>query len=156
MSPHDNALVVTLAMTNHKLHCILVHTRSSVDLLYSLAFEKIRIDKKKVTPMSSPLVGFGGEQVRSIGVKTLPIMAGTAPRQVMVMVDFIIIDRPSAYKAIIGRPALNRLKAIPSIVHLIMKFPIEHGIGSGLYEETKKQLPFATMQLLENQGRERL
>lgn len=52
VSPHDDALVVTLAVANHNLHCILVDTGSSVDLLYWPTFEKIGIDKKRIAPVS--------------------------------------------------------------------------------------------------------
>uniref|UniRef100_A0A2N9FPR8 Integrase catalytic domain-containing protein n=1 Tax=Fagus sylvatica TaxID=28930 RepID=A0A2N9FPR8_FAGSY len=36
---------------------------------------------------------------------------------------------PQAYNAIIGRPTLNRLRAVTSTYHLLLKFPTEHGIG---------------------------
>jgi hypothetical protein len=45
------------------------------------------------------------------------------------MVRFLIIDRPSAYNAILGRIALNDLKAVTSTPHLSMKFPTEKGVG---------------------------
>uniref|UniRef100_A0A2N9ITY0 Retrotransposon gag domain-containing protein n=1 Tax=Fagus sylvatica TaxID=28930 RepID=A0A2N9ITY0_FAGSY len=35
----------------------------------------------------------------------------------------------TAYNAIIGRPTLNRLRAVTSTYHLLLKFPTEHGIG---------------------------
>jgi hypothetical protein len=44
------------------------------------------------------------------------------------MVDFLVIDRPLAYNAIMGRPSLNKLKAATSTYHLMMKFPIEEGV----------------------------
>jgi hypothetical protein len=44
------------------------------------------------------------------------------------MVKFLLIDRPLAYNAILGRTTLNELKAITSMSHLKMKFPIEHGV----------------------------
>jgi hypothetical protein len=40
-----------------------------------------------------------------------------------------VIDRPSAYNAIMGRPALNKLRAATSTYHLTMKFPTEEGVG---------------------------
>lgn len=97
------------------------------DLFYLPAFKKMGIDKKKVVLMSSPLIGFRGEQVFQIGVITFLVMAGTTPKQLMV--DFIVIDHPSTYNAIIGRPTLNQLKTIPSTVHLMMKFPTKHWVG---------------------------
>jgi hypothetical protein len=51
------------------------------------------------------------------------------PRLSTVMVDFLVIDRPSAYNAIMGRPALNKLRAVTSTYHLMMKFPTEEGVG---------------------------
>jgi hypothetical protein len=45
------------------------------------------------------------------------------------MVKFLLIDRPSAYNAILGRTALNDLKAITSTSHLKIKFPTERGVG---------------------------
>ena len=39
------------------------------------------------------------------------------------------MDRSSSYNAIIGRPTLNSWKAVTSTYHLLVKFPIEYGIG---------------------------
>ncbi|GFY90877.1 hypothetical protein Acr_07g0010730 [Actinidia rufa] len=43
--------------------------------------------------------------------------------------DFIVVDCPSPYNAILGRPMLGRIKAITSTYHLKMKFPTLTGIG---------------------------
>ena len=45
------------------------------------------------------------------------------------MVEFIVVDRPSVYNVIMGRPTLNALKAVVSTYHLAMKFPTESGVG---------------------------
>jgi hypothetical protein len=45
------------------------------------------------------------------------------------MAKFLLVDHPSAYNAILGRMALNELKAITSTPHLKMKFPTEEGVG---------------------------
>ena len=45
------------------------------------------------------------------------------------MADFLIIDQPSAFNVVLGRPSLRELKAITSIYHLLMKFPMRHGVG---------------------------
>jgi hypothetical protein len=127
--PHDDALVVTLTVANHGIYQILVDNGSSADILYWPAFQQMGIDQERIKPFGSPLVGFGGEVVYPIGIIPLPVTAGTAPRQSTVMVDFLVIDRPSTYNAIMGRPALNKLRAATSTYHLMMKFPTEGGIG---------------------------
>ena len=40
-----------------------------------------------------------------------------------------MVDCPSSYNAIIGRPTLNSWKAVTSTYHLSVKFPKEHGVG---------------------------
>ena len=49
--------------------------------------------------------------------------------QVTQMVNFLLVDQPSAYNAIIHRPTLNALKAVVSTYHLAMKFPVEDLVG---------------------------
>ncbi|GFS31174.1 hypothetical protein Acr_00g0016040 [Actinidia rufa] len=43
--------------------------------------------------------------------------------------DFVVVDCPSPYNAILGRPTLGGIKAITSTYHLKMKFPTLTGIG---------------------------
>ena len=45
------------------------------------------------------------------------------------MVDFLLVDQPSAYNATIGRPTLNAIQVIVSIYHLVMKFPAGNLVG---------------------------
>lgn len=123
VSPHDDALVETLLISNYKIHRILIDTGSSVDILYIGAFERMMIDIGRISPMTVPLVGFSGERVRPVGAITLPVTTGFKPTQATVMTDFIIVDKPSAYNAITGRPTLNTLRAAMSTVHLAMTFP---------------------------------
>ena len=79
--------------------------------------------------MEAPLVGFTGDKIYPVGIVTLLITIGTYPKQVSKIVDFLVVDYPSTYNAIIGRPMLNRLQAVTSTYHLLIKFPTEHGIG---------------------------
>lgn len=73
-----------------------------------------------------------GKIVQLVEVITLPVTVGTIPKQTTVMVDFFVVDRPSAYNAIIGRPTLNKLRAITSTHHLKLKSPTANG-----FEEVK-------------------
>jgi hypothetical protein len=107
----------------------MVDNGSSADILYLPAYQQIRLDKDKLRPMDALLVGFTGDKVYPIGIVTLPITVGTHPKTVSKTVDFLVVNYPSAYNAIIGRPTLNRLRAVTSTYHLLLKFPTEHGIG---------------------------
>jgi hypothetical protein len=61
--PHTDALVLSLVIANHKIHRILIDTRSSADILYRSTFEGMKIDRRKVVPARHSLMGFTGEQV---------------------------------------------------------------------------------------------
>jgi hypothetical protein len=87
------------------------------------------VPQEKVVPVPCHLLGFAGEKVVPLSSIDLPVRAGTYPRQKVIMVKFLIVDRVSAYNAIIGRTALNDLKAVTSTPHLSMKFPTEEGVG---------------------------
>jgi hypothetical protein len=127
--PHDDALVVTMTVANHTIHRILVDNGSSAEIIYWSMIQQMGISRDRIKPFGSPLVGFTREQVQTMGIILLPITYGTLPRDSTVMVDFLVIDRPSAYNVILGRVALNKLRAITSTYHLIMKFPTKNKIG---------------------------
>jgi hypothetical protein len=127
--PHTDALVVSIQIGNHNVRRILVDNGSSADILYWSAFLHLGISRDKIIPAASPLVGFAGEQVYPVGSIELPVTPGEYPRQKTIMVKFLVVDRPSAYNAILGRAALNELEAITSTAHLKMKFPTKEGVG---------------------------
>uniref|UniRef100_A0A2N9EPX2 Uncharacterized protein n=1 Tax=Fagus sylvatica TaxID=28930 RepID=A0A2N9EPX2_FAGSY len=53
--------------------------------------------------------------------------AGTYPKQATRRVEFLVVDCPSAYNVIIGRPPNRR--AVTSTYHLLVCFPTKNGIG---------------------------
>ena len=52
----------------------------------------------------------------------MPVTFGQQLAQVTQMVDFLLVNQPSAYNAIISRPSLNALRAVVSTYHLAIKF----------------------------------
>ena len=43
------------------------------------------------------------------------------------MANFIVVESPSAYNVILGRPSLNRIRAVISTRGLVVKFPTPQG-----------------------------
>ncbi|GFY98634.1 hypothetical protein Acr_13g0000350 [Actinidia rufa] len=127
--PHDDALVVSAVIANFNVQRILIDNGSSADILFVSAFERMKVGLDKLHPFHTPLIGFGGNTTHPLGWINLPITLGMEPHQTTVWQDFIVVDCPSPYKAILGRPTLGGIKAITSTYHLKVKFPSPTGIG---------------------------
>ncbi|GAV59832.1 hypothetical protein CFOL_v3_03363, partial [Cephalotus follicularis] len=109
--PHDDPVVVTLLVELFTMKRILIDSGSSVDILYKHAFDQLRIPADQLKTVKTPLVGFVGETIHPLGSINLSVVAGTAPRQTQVDMTFLVVDTPSPYNAIVGRPGLNLLEA---------------------------------------------
>ncbi|GAV76962.1 LOW QUALITY PROTEIN: hypothetical protein CFOL_v3_20435, partial [Cephalotus follicularis] len=108
--PHDDPVVVTLLVKLFTIKRILIDSGRSTDILYKHVIDQLRILVDQLKPVKIPLVGFAGEMVYPLGSINLSVVAGTAPRQTQVM-TFLVVDTPSPYNAIIGRPGLNLMEA---------------------------------------------
>ncbi|GAV76578.1 hypothetical protein CFOL_v3_20051, partial [Cephalotus follicularis] len=108
---HDDPVVVTLLVELFTMKRILIDSGSSADILYKHAFDQLRISADQLKPVKTPLVGFTGETIHPLGSINLSVVAGTAPRQTQVEMTFLVVDTPSPYNAIVGRPGLNLLEA---------------------------------------------
>ena len=87
------------------------------------------IGMEKLEPVNAYLCGFFGERVLPLGSIQLVLTLGDPPCQATKTVRFLIIDAPSAYNMLLGRPSLNTIRAIPSSYHMVIKFPITNGVG---------------------------
>ena len=94
-----------------------------------LVFQQMKLDKKRIRPFTSPLVSFTGDRIVLKGIVTLTVIARTYPVNVTKEIDFLIVDCPSTYNIILGRPALNKLRAATSTYYLKVRFPTAHGVG---------------------------
>lgn len=126
---HDNALVIILLIADFNTQWVLVDNGNSADILYYPTFQQTRIDKERLIPQDTPLVGFGETKVFSVRTITLLITIGTYPQQLTKEITFLVVNYSSAYNAIIGWPTLNTWRVATSTYHLLVKFPMEYRVG---------------------------
>ena len=126
--PHDDPLVVHVVVANKTIHRVLVDNGSSADIIFVSAFDKMGIGRERLEPVNTHLRGFSGEKVLPLGSIQLVLTLGDPPCQATTTASFFIVDAPSTYNMLLGRPSLNAIKAIPSAYHMI-KFPTVSGVG---------------------------
>ena len=127
--PHDDPLVVRAVVANKIVHRVLVNNGSSADIIFASAFDKMGIGREKLEPINTHLRGFSGEKVLPLGSIQLVLTLGEPPCPATTTAEFLIVDAPSAYNMLLGRPSLNAIKAIPSAYHMMIKFPTVSGVG---------------------------
>ncbi|KAL0303252.1 UNVERIFIED_CONTAM: hypothetical protein Sradi_6193300 [Sesamum radiatum] len=120
---NNDAVVISVTIANFWVKKVLVDSGSSADIIFYKAFSQMGINNAELTKVNTPLTSFSGSIVEPIGEVMLPISLGSYPKRVTRMVRFLVVDAPSAYNVILGRPSLNSFQAIASTYHLKLKFP---------------------------------
>ena len=127
--PHDDSLVVRVVVANKTVHLVLIDNGSSAAIIFASAFNKMGIGREKLEPVNTPLRGFSGERVLPLGSIQLVLTLGDPPCQATTTTRFLVVDAPSSYNMLLGRPSLNAIKAISSAYHMMIKFPTVNGVG---------------------------
>ena len=121
---HHDGLVISLSIGNCLIRRVLIDTGSSTNLLTLDALKEMGLTENDLIKKSTPLVGFSGEVKHTTGEIILTTYAGGINQQV----KFLVLDCPSPYNCILGRPWIHAMKAVPSTYHQIIKFPTEWGV----------------------------
>ncbi|XP_010475131.1 PREDICTED: uncharacterized protein LOC104754605 [Camelina sativa] len=108
--PHDDALIVRLDVGGCELSRIMIDTGSSVDLLFYDAFKRMGYPDSELKGAKTPLTGFAGDTTLAKGTISLIVEA----RGVRRLIDFVVVDRLAPFNAILGRPWLYGMRAVPS------------------------------------------
>ncbi|RRT31512.1 hypothetical protein B296_00053146, partial [Ensete ventricosum] len=125
---YDDTLVILIRMTNAYVKRVMIDIRSSTNILYFDAFHRLGLTDRDLAALTSTLTGFTGDSISPLGVTTILVTFEGEPKSKTLMVSFMVVKLPSAYNAIIGRPTLNRLRAVVSTYHQILKFPTRAGV----------------------------
>ena len=99
----------------------MVDQESRVDVMYPNLFKGLELKSQDLIKYDMPLVSFDGRVVIPEGQIFLPVnMEGKK-----VMMTFIMVSSFSLYMAILGRPWIHAMEAVPSTLHVKVKFCIE-------------------------------
>ena len=99
---------------------------SGADVMYLDLFKGLGLKNQDLAKYDFPLVSFDGRVVVPQGRISLPVsMEGKE-----LMATFIMVNSFSPYMAILGRPWIHAMGAIPSTLHMKVKFHTEHGVAT--------------------------
>ena len=118
ITPHHDALVLTLCINNFGVHRVLVDPGSAVDLLQLPAFRQMKVPLNKLSYDGRILSGFNGATTLTMGDITLPVKEGSIIQQIL----FSVVKDLGSYNAIVSRAWLHAMKAVPSTYHQTINY----------------------------------
>ncbi|XP_050249675.1 uncharacterized protein LOC126696947 [Quercus robur] len=116
---HNDALVVTIRIGGYDVKRVLVDQGSNTEIMYPNLYKGLKLRSEDLTYFDSLLIGFDRKVVFPKGQIQLLIQTGTK----VVEVNFIVVDTYSPYTAIVARPWVHAMRAVPSTLHLKVKYP---------------------------------
>nr|XP_016477705.1 PREDICTED: uncharacterized protein LOC107799137 [Nicotiana tabacum] len=120
--PHNDALVISFLLNNVQIKRVLVDPGSSANVIRSNVVEQLKL-LDQIMPTSRVLNDFNMAGEATKWVITLPINISEPVQDT----KFHIIDGDIRYKAFLGRPWIYSMRAVPSTLHQMMKFPTKDG-----------------------------
>ena len=99
ITPHYDALVLTVCINSFDVHRVLIDPGTTADLLHLPAFKKMRVPIYHLHSAGRVLSGFNGATTLSIRDVTFSVKAGSVTQQVL----FSVVEDLGPYNAILGR-----------------------------------------------------
>ncbi|XP_075515337.1 uncharacterized protein LOC142549976 [Primulina tabacum] len=127
--PHNDAVVIQAWVANYDILRVFVDSGSSVNVIFKYAFMQIDLQGYHLKTVETALFGFAGHVVYPGGEIVLLLTLGSQDLKKTVMTSFTMVDSPSSYNIILGRPAMNELRAVASTYHQKIKFPVGARVG---------------------------
>ncbi|XP_075670507.1 uncharacterized protein LOC142640333 [Castanea sativa] len=124
---------------------------NGADVMYPDLYRGLGLKKQDLSKYDSPLMGFDGHMVIPGGQISLSVIMGGWE----VLVTFIVVASFSPYTEIFGRPWIHDMGAVPSTLHVKIKFQTEevitvirgdqhvarHCLAIAAIEQTKQREP---------------
>jgi len=137
--PHDNdPIVISLVTIGRKVHRVLVDQGSSADVMFWPTFSKLQLSLDHLRPYPGCLYGFAGDQVEVQGYIELRTTFTDGTVAHTEKIKYLVVNAPSPYNILLGRPTLNRLGAVPSTRHMKLKLPSTEGVVITIRSDQKE------------------
>lgn len=122
MMGDNEPIVISTVIKDFEVRRIFIDQGSLADIMFWNLFEKLGFKDRAMQQYKGNLVGFTGNTIKPKGYVKFDVGFGKGTHIKVIQVKFLVVDCPTAYNAINGRPTLNALGAVVSTLHLMMKF----------------------------------
>lgn len=133
----EDPLVMEFLVAGRRVRRILIDTGSSADLITLDCLERLGRRRKHLVPLADPILGLGGKTITPVGSIRLPVKIGHANEARRLQVDFLVVDAPSSYNIIIGRPTLSIVKAVVAPYLFLMQYETDDGRVGKIYGDAE-------------------
>ncbi|XP_059289790.1 uncharacterized protein LOC132043309 [Lycium ferocissimum] len=136
--PHNDALVISILVNNFRIKRVLIDPGSSANIIRWRVIEQLGL-LDQIVPAIRVLNGFNMACETTKGEITLPIsVAG-----IMQQTKFYVTEGDMEYNALLGRPWIHLVRAVPSTMQQMLKFPTPKGIKTVCGEQQAAKEMFA-------------
>ncbi|KAL0283022.1 UNVERIFIED_CONTAM: Retrovirus-related Pol polyprotein from transposon [Sesamum radiatum] len=126
---HNDALVIMAIIANYEVGLIFIDSGSSANILFGEAYDQMQLGDVSLEKVNTSLYEFAGEVVHPRGMVSPPLTMGRGTTRKTCLLKFLVVDVPSTYNVILGRPTLNTFQAVVSTYHMKINFPTPRGVG---------------------------
>ncbi|XP_070007276.1 uncharacterized protein [Nicotiana sylvestris] len=123
LTPHNDALIISLFVHDTNMKRVLIDPGSSVNIILLRVLNEMQAENKLV-PKVHTLSGFDNSSVVTKGEVTHTSFAEGVVKDT----KFQVVKMEMAYNMILGRAWIHEMDVVPSTLHQVIKFPSLWGI----------------------------
>nr|XP_016475563.1 PREDICTED: uncharacterized protein LOC107797206 [Nicotiana tabacum] len=121
--PQNDALVISILINKIQVKLVLVDLGISENIIRSRVVEQLSL-QDQIVSAARVLNGFNMASETTKGEIMLPVnMVGTIQET-----KFHVIEGDMRYNVLLGRPWIHNMRAVPSMLHQVLKFPTSEGV----------------------------
>ncbi|XP_070046701.1 uncharacterized protein [Nicotiana tomentosiformis] len=143
VQPHNNALIISVLINKSRIKNVLIDPGSSANIIRSRVVEQLGL-QDQIVPVVRVLNGFNMACKTTKGEITLSVnVVGTVQEA-----KFYVIEGDMRRNALFGRQWIHNMRAVPSTLHQVLKFPTPGGVQIVYGEQLAAKEMFAVDQVI--------